>query len=88
MGQSRHIAVGRLAHGVSAFQPAQPYAPALGLRSLSEQRTSARVCDEARSTADVALQAASLMAVKLGSFQDCKRAPEVLRTLLKVAGAA
>ena len=36
----------------------------------------------------VALQAASLMAVKLGSYHDCKRAPELLRALLKVAGAA
>jgi hypothetical protein len=36
----------------------------------------------------VALQAASLMAAKLGSYHDCKRAPELLQTLLKVAGAA
>ena len=36
----------------------------------------------------VALQAASLMAAKFGSYHDCKRAPELLRTLLKVAAAA
>ena len=36
----------------------------------------------------VALQAASLLAVKLSSYYDCKAAPAVLQALLKVAGAA
>ena len=40
------------------------------------------------SAADVALQAASLLAVKLSSYYDCKAAPAVLQALLAVAGAA
>jgi hypothetical protein len=36
--------------------------------------------------ADVALQAAALLAVKLSSFHDCKAAPAVLEALLEVAG--
>jgi hypothetical protein len=40
------------------------------------------------SAADVALQAASLLAVKLSSYYDCKAAPAVLKALLEVAGAA
>jgi hypothetical protein len=36
----------------------------------------------------VALQAASLMAVKADSLYDCKSAPDLLCALLKVAGAA
>ena len=36
----------------------------------------------------VALQAASLMAVKAGSYYGHREAPAVLRALLKVAGAA
>lgn len=35
--------------------------------------------------ADVALQAASLLAVKLNSYYDCKSAPKVLQALLEVA---
>jgi hypothetical protein len=38
--------------------------------------------------ADVALQAASLLAVKLSSYHDRKRAPAVRQALLEVAGAA
>jgi hypothetical protein len=37
------------------------------------------------SVGHVALQAASLMAVKLGSFYDCKAAPAVLQALLRIA---
>jgi hypothetical protein len=36
--------------------------------------------------ADVALQAASLLAAKLSSYHDCKAAPAVLEALLEVAG--
>jgi hypothetical protein len=39
-----------------------------------------------RSVADVALQAAALLAVKLGSYHDFKRAPEVILALLEIAG--
>ena len=35
----------------------------------------------------VTLQAAALMAVRLGSYRDCKQAPKVLLALLKFAGA-
>ena len=35
----------------------------------------------------VTLQAAALMAVRLGSYCDCKQAPKVLLALLKFAGA-
>ena len=38
------------------------------------------------SNGHVALQVASLMAVKLGSYDDCKAAPAVLQALLEVAG--
>jgi hypothetical protein len=38
-----------------------------------------------RSPAHVALQAASLLAVELGSYHDRQRAPAVLQALLKVA---
>jgi hypothetical protein len=40
-----------------------------------------------QSVADVALQAASLLAVKLSSYYDCEAAPAVLQALLEVAGA-
>jgi hypothetical protein len=40
------------------------------------------------SVGDVALQAASLLAVKLSSYYDCKAAPAALQALLEVAGAA
>ena len=40
------------------------------------------------SVGDVALQAASLLAVKLCSYYDCKAALAVLQALLEVAGAA
>jgi hypothetical protein len=38
------------------------------------------------SVADVALQAAALLAVKLGSYHDFRRAPAVILALLEVAG--
>jgi hypothetical protein len=38
------------------------------------------------SVADVALQAAALLAVKLGSYHDFKRAPAVILALLEIAG--
>jgi hypothetical protein len=38
--------------------------------------------------ANAALQAAALLAVKLGAFYEHKEAPAVLEALLKVAGAA
>jgi hypothetical protein len=37
------------------------------------------------SVADIALQAAALLAVKLGSYYDLKRAPRVILALLKIA---
>ena len=40
------------------------------------------------SVPDVALQAASLLAVKLSSYCDCERAPGVVLALLEIAGAA
>jgi hypothetical protein len=40
------------------------------------------------SVADIALQAASLLAVNLSSYYEHKEAPAVLEALLKVAGAA
>jgi hypothetical protein len=40
------------------------------------------------SLAHVALQAASLLAVELGSYPDRKCAPAVILALLEVAGAA
>ena len=40
------------------------------------------------SVADVALQAASLLAVKLSSYYECERAPGVVLALLEIAGAA
>jgi hypothetical protein len=40
------------------------------------------------SAADVALQAASLLAVNLSSYYDCKATPAVLQALLAVASAA
>ena len=39
------------------------------------------------SVGHVALQAAALMALKLGAYHDCKRAPDVLQALLDCAGA-
>jgi hypothetical protein len=41
---------------------------------------------EGHSVADVALQAAALIAVKLGSYHDLKHAPAVILALLEVAG--
>jgi hypothetical protein len=41
---------------------------------------------EGSSVADVALQAAALLAVKLGSYHDFRRAPAVILALLEVAG--
>jgi hypothetical protein len=38
--------------------------------------------------ANAALQAAALLAVKLGAFYEHKEAPQVLEALLKIAGAA
>ena len=38
--------------------------------------------------ADIALQAASLLAGKLSSYYDCERAPGVVAALLEIAGAA
>jgi hypothetical protein len=40
---------------------------------------------EGHSVADIALQAAALIAVKLGSYHDFKRAPAVILALLEVA---
>ena len=40
-----------------------------------------------QSFADVALQAASLLAVKLSSYYECGAAPAVLQALLDFAGA-
>jgi hypothetical protein len=37
------------------------------------------------SVTDVALQAAALLAVKLGSYHDFKRAPAVISALLEIA---
>jgi hypothetical protein len=46
-------------------------------------------CDlDASSPFNTALQAAALLALKLGAFYEHKEAPQVLEALLKVAGAA
>ena len=70
----------------------------VGQRGLDRRETSYRRQLEAaakeacglrgHSIGHVALQAASLMAVKAGSYYDHREAPAVLRALLKVAGAA
>jgi hypothetical protein len=58
------------------------------LRGVGEVFEDVEAALARKSVGDVALQAASLLAVKLGSYHDCKRARAVLQALLEVAGAA
>ena len=74
--------------------PQQAHAPQLARRKASRLKLGLEVQPLAQaglgdhSAADVALQAASLLAVNLSSYYDCKATPAVLQALLAVASAA